>query len=744
MMVRGCLGFRVIALNYVHMMLNFTFCSGYLKYCIVFADVDNNQKYTTGVDPASLTNLTGGWTLTLKGRNQSSSNLFVQPSTQIVNRTVSPSTLSMCYDTTTLLTLVIPLAAPAGSTVISPLSTLLVFAPSGVSTAAMRKAITTGFNLSSSFVMGTTDAYKEYLVKGTPGAFTLVLAEQLVSSVVVQTSYMLAKNIQDVPKVATAVFQSVALIVYTQYITGQPVSNLASALSTLSSGRHRVLQNSVKDSQEGVLSTREILQATSSSSSSSSSSSAGSRDVAVPSVSPPIVFSEATLNVLLLIAQQNPVVIALSAAAASSTVTLPTWGTAASEEAPSSGGAAASSSSSTSYLSPAVQAAGVPSIAALASLASECMSSEDYQTLTQVMIFSQTSMSDWLNQLSTSQISPQEFVQQASPVMISKLVSATQLPSITPSSVSQGTGASSNPAAGPSGIGSTSSTGTAPASLPLTFSVAPVGTGGSGSTGSSSGAGLTMLMSVGISVGVALIAAGGIAVLYLRRRRKGKGNAVEMVVADNPTFLEACGDSVTDSVGDHTTMQRGSQHVQLHGDWADGCMRQQGSLAETSGPAAEEAAGRPDKASAEKVEVGVLTPALLCGHDDGVHCNKRKKRGQAKVFENPVYRMYPTGSEGTLQRLDSLDGLEASGHYDADGSPPEAEGNSVECLNGSGNSGGSNPNGQPQSTGARGGPLAPEGGDTRPSHKLSTPTMSVVSNLSYGIGSFLWNQQKGS
>jgi hypothetical protein len=46
------------------------------------------------------------------------------------NRSVSPSNTSLapleCYDTSTLLTQVVPLAAPGGSTVISPLSTLLV------------------------------------------------------------------------------------------------------------------------------------------------------------------------------------------------------------------------------------------------------------------------------------------------------------------------------------------------------------------------------------------------------------------------------------------------------------------------------------------------------------------------------------------------------------------------------------------------------------------------------------------
>jgi hypothetical protein len=54
---------------------------------------------------------------------------------------------------------VIPLAAPAGSKVISPLSTLLVFAPNGVSD--MEQAIMFGFSIPSRFTIGQTDAYHE-------------------------------------------------------------------------------------------------------------------------------------------------------------------------------------------------------------------------------------------------------------------------------------------------------------------------------------------------------------------------------------------------------------------------------------------------------------------------------------------------------------------------------------------------------------------------------------------------------
>jgi len=186
------------------------------------------------------------------------------------NRTIDDLIIGgICFDTATLLTLVTPLAAPAGSSAISPLSTLLVFAPPGVSRADMARAIMAGFSIPSNFVIGTSDAYQEYSVKKaslvncarivvkpplssswtkelflsavdigqiplqenartlplcptalmlaalwpipssinppsslqTPNAFILVRSEQLVASVVVQTAYMLAEKIQDVPTV---------------------------------------------------------------------------------------------------------------------------------------------------------------------------------------------------------------------------------------------------------------------------------------------------------------------------------------------------------------------------------------------------------------------------------------------------------------------------------------------------------------------------------------------------------------
>jgi hypothetical protein len=76
------------------------------------------------------------------------------------DRTITlPSTT--CYDSATMLSLVIPLGAPGGSTVLSPLSTLLALAPYGLDAGAMEQAIMAGFKLPSNFKIGHTDAYYE-------------------------------------------------------------------------------------------------------------------------------------------------------------------------------------------------------------------------------------------------------------------------------------------------------------------------------------------------------------------------------------------------------------------------------------------------------------------------------------------------------------------------------------------------------------------------------------------------------
>ena len=55
--------------------------TGYLRNCIVYVDIDGNQRYTSG-DPAGLTSMSSQWTINLLN-SQKSYDLFVQPSSQV-------------------------------------------------------------------------------------------------------------------------------------------------------------------------------------------------------------------------------------------------------------------------------------------------------------------------------------------------------------------------------------------------------------------------------------------------------------------------------------------------------------------------------------------------------------------------------------------------------------------------------------------------------------------------------------
>ena len=194
---------------------------GYLKNCIVYVDLNGDEEYSVG-EPAGVSMGKVGWSISVTS-DQQGFNTFVLPSDQTENRNVelpSPS----CYDADTFLTLPIPLAAPPNSNVISPLSTLLVFRPDGVTLSDMEIVVKAGFNIPYRYRIGLTDAYVSY-GKNLPGSFNMVLAEQLVGSVVIQTSYLLASG-TTIEKVSRTVFKSVALIAWTQYSIGFPVNNV--------------------------------------------------------------------------------------------------------------------------------------------------------------------------------------------------------------------------------------------------------------------------------------------------------------------------------------------------------------------------------------------------------------------------------------------------------------------------------------------------------------------------------------
>lgn len=197
---------------------------------------------------------------------------------------------------------------------------------------------------------------------------------------------------------AISVFKSVAIVVYTQYITGQSVSSLATVLNRLASGgsRRRLSQSEAGPGsrQHPPLSARQLLRELSSSSSGSDSGDA---------VTPPLNFSNTgTLSVLMLLSQQDMMDAAASAPAAA---------VAAAEEASP---ATAYLPSAVSYLPTALQSLGVSSIASIASLYSGCSASEDITAALQTSIVAQGYLSGLLNDLANNRVSTLQFQRQAS------------------------------------------------------------------------------------------------------------------------------------------------------------------------------------------------------------------------------------------------------------------------------------------------------------------------------------------
>ena len=195
------------------------------------------------------------------------------------------------------------------------------------------------------------------------------------------------------PQAAISVFKSVAIVVYTQYITGQPVSNLATVLNRLasSSGR-RLSQSEAGPRQRPPLSARQLLRELSSSSDSDSGDAAAT---------PPLNFSNTgTLSVLMLLSQQDMMDATTPAAAVA----------AAQEASPTT----AYLPSTVSYLPTALQSLGVSSIASVATLYSDCSASEDLTALFQTSIVAQGYLSGLLNDLANNRVSTLQFQRQAS------------------------------------------------------------------------------------------------------------------------------------------------------------------------------------------------------------------------------------------------------------------------------------------------------------------------------------------
>ena len=191
---------------------------------------------------------------------------------------------------------------------------------------------------------------------------------------------------------AISVFKSVAIVVYTQYATGQPVSNLATVLNRLSSGHHK-LRRQMKSEQQLVggeartggnehqldhyTSAAAVLRRLASDAGEGSSSQGGAD-------SPPIDFSNTgTLSVITLLAQQD---MGSRASTLSSSTSSSTPVAYLASDTSSTG---SSSTSPSAYLPTSIQSAGVDSIAMTSSLLSATASTSDLGSLLQTAIVAQ-------------------------------------------------------------------------------------------------------------------------------------------------------------------------------------------------------------------------------------------------------------------------------------------------------------------------------------------------------------------
>ncbi|KAG1662773.1 hypothetical protein FOA52_006799 [Chlamydomonas sp. UWO 241] len=197
-----------------------TVFDGSLENCTVFVDANGDSMHTPGVDPSGLQTSTRGWSITADPSQLRGSSLYVEPSFELDN--LNSSGLDGCYSTATGLSLAIPLAAPAGSAFITPLTTLVISGPPNVWHEDMERAVIAAFGLKPSTVLGHTDP---------AGAdFQLLVAEYTLASTVTTVASLLAQRPADVPKIAVAVYTSIASIVHTQYVTGRQVRNVRDAM----------------------------------------------------------------------------------------------------------------------------------------------------------------------------------------------------------------------------------------------------------------------------------------------------------------------------------------------------------------------------------------------------------------------------------------------------------------------------------------------------------------------------------
>ncbi|KXZ51629.1 hypothetical protein GPECTOR_12g593 [Gonium pectorale] len=234
---------------------------GYLDNCVIYADTDGDAALlastpATAAEPSNTSTFNGGWSLILRSPAITSATLRVVPAAPAsydTNRFAN-GPLDECHDATSMLKLYVALAAPPMSTVVSPLTTLLVAMQERGYTEAERK-VKAAFGINATaYTLGQTDPIKALYVDMDKGAEPFMRAEQQVMTAVMQTSAYLIRSTADLPAMARIVWAALAQAVedVSAYRGGNSTgaanttaglnATMANLASTAGGGRHRLAE----------------------------------------------------------------------------------------------------------------------------------------------------------------------------------------------------------------------------------------------------------------------------------------------------------------------------------------------------------------------------------------------------------------------------------------------------------------------------------------------------------------------
>ena len=224
---------------------------GYLSNCTVYLDVGNTGAFDPASDPHTVTSWAGTWTL-----KASSTDLASGANLRIV---AGPAAGSACTDVTYNATLLLPLAAPHNSTVISPLTTLVLHVmglpgaaapgtmPVMEADAVLAVKVALGLNATLPPVLSptSTDSIATAMAEAANSSswqLQLLRAELQVATTVLQLASLMSPDSVSTPAVADLVFHALAQTVVSRAAMAMP---LASAAGDSTSARRRLVQQAV-------------------------------------------------------------------------------------------------------------------------------------------------------------------------------------------------------------------------------------------------------------------------------------------------------------------------------------------------------------------------------------------------------------------------------------------------------------------------------------------------------------------